>query len=75
MKRWRSIWRPGCSRATATSAVAQQTSKGAAQETTQACDMAMQALYRWMQDFLAIARIALAEQPQRLEQLGVRVAA
>ena len=43
----------------------------AAQETTRARDAALQALNRWMRDFRAIARIALADQPQRLEQLGV----
>jgi len=32
-------------------------------------DAALQALNGWMRDFLAIARIALADQPQRLEQL------
>jgi hypothetical protein len=34
-------------------------------------DAALQALTRWMQDFMAIARIALADQPQRLAQLGL----
>jgi hypothetical protein len=31
----------------------------------------MIALNRWMRDFLANKRIVLAEQPQRLEQLGI----
>jgi len=57
--------------AVAAGAVAQQASKGTAQETTRARDAALAALNRWMRDFLAIARIALADQPQGLEQLGV----
>jgi hypothetical protein len=51
--------------------VTQQHCKGIAQESKQARDAALQALNRWMQDFLAVARIALADQPQRLAQLGV----
>jgi len=42
--------------------VAQQTTKDAAREATRAPDAALQALNRWMRDFLAIARIALADQ-------------
>lgn len=34
--------------------------------TTQAHDVTLLALNHWMCDFLAIARIALADQPQRL---------
>jgi hypothetical protein len=30
----------------------------------------LQALSHWIRDFLAIARIALADPPQRLTQLG-----
>jgi hypothetical protein len=55
------------------SAVAQQTQKGAAQATTQARDVALVALNHWMRDFLAVARIALADHPQRLALLGVAV--
>jgi len=51
--------------------VAQQTTKGAAQAATRARDEALDGLHRWMRDFLAIARIALADQPQRMEQLGI----
>ncbi|HJZ49880.1 MAG TPA: hypothetical protein VKE41_22045 [Roseiflexaceae bacterium] len=57
-----------------TALVAQQTTKDAAQQATQARDAAMQALNRWMRDFVAIARVALASQPQLLEKLGVGVA-
>jgi hypothetical protein len=57
--------------AVATGAVARQTTQSVAQETTRVRDAALQALNRWMRDFLAIARIALADQPQRLAQLGV----
>ena len=41
--------------------VAQQTTKGAAQEATRARDTALESLTRWMRDFLAIARVALAD--------------
>jgi len=61
--------------AVAGGAVARQASTGAAREATQARDAALEALNRWMRDFLAIARIALADQPRRLEQLGQRAAA
>lgn len=49
-----------------TGLVAQQTTKDAAQEATRARDAALNALTRWMRDFLAIMRVALADQPQRL---------
>lgn len=58
----------------AASVVARQQRKGVKQETTQARDAALRALNRWMQDFMAVARVALAEQPQTLEKLGVVVA-
>ncbi len=57
--------------AVAAGAVARQTTQSVAQETTRARDAALQALNHWMRDFRAIARIALADQPQRLAQLGV----
>jgi len=56
--------------AVAAGAVVQQAARGAAQASTHARDAALQALNDWMRDFRAIARIALAEQPQRLAQLG-----
>jgi hypothetical protein len=55
----------------ATGIVTQQSRKGIAKESKQARDAALQALNRWMRDFMAVARIALADQPQRLAQLGV----
>jgi hypothetical protein len=55
--------------------VAQQSRKSIAQETMKARDAALDALNDWMRDFLAIAQIALAEQPQALERLGIIVAA
>jgi hypothetical protein len=54
--------------------VAQQSRKSVSQETLKARDVALEALNDWMRDFLAIARIALAEQPQTLEKLGIIVA-
>jgi hypothetical protein len=56
--------------AVAAGAVARQASRSAAQAGTQARNTALETLNRWMRDFLAIARIALADQPQRLAQLG-----
>jgi hypothetical protein len=53
--------------------VARQSKQGQAQEATRARDAALSALNRWMRDFVAIARVALAEQPQLLERLGVAV--
>lgn len=43
----------------------------AAQDATQNREEALTALERWMRDFVAIARLALEENPQRLEMLGV----
>lgn len=48
-------------RAVATSIVAQQRYKHLAQEAKQARDAALNALDRWMMDFRAVARIALAD--------------
>lgn len=57
--------------AAAAGAVTRHAIRSVAQETTRARDAALQVLTRWMQDFMAIARIALADQPQRLAQLGL----
>ena len=54
--------------------VVQKQRRGAAQETTQVRDAALAALHSWMRDFLAMARIALADQPQQLEKLGIVIA-
>jgi hypothetical protein len=51
--------------------VAQQSSKGSAKEAKLARDAALRSLDRWMLDFIAIARIALAGQPPRLAQIGL----
>jgi hypothetical protein len=45
--------------------------KGAAQDATRARDAALAALDAWMSDFVKIARVALQDRPQLLEQLGV----
>lgn len=44
---------------------------GAVQGATQIRKQAISALDGWMRDFVAIARLALEEQPQRLEMLGL----
>ena len=54
--------------AVAAGAVARQVAQAVAQETSRGAGL--QALNHWMPDFLAIVRIALADQPQRLTQLG-----
>ncbi len=45
--------------------------KGEAQDATQVRDKAFDDLQDWMSDFIAIARIALEDQPQMLEVLGI----
>jgi len=52
-------------------AAAQKRETGEAQQATQARDGALEALDEWMDDFVAIARIALEENPQWLEKMGV----
>jgi len=48
--------------------VVQQTTKDSAQALTKDRDAALAALNRWMRDFRAIARVALADQPRWQEQ-------
>lgn len=57
--------------AVATSLVAHEQRRETKQATTQARDAALLALDRWMRDFTTVARVALAEQPQALDQLVV----
>ncbi|MEL6606343.1 MAG: hypothetical protein AAFP20_24355 [Cyanobacteria bacterium J06614_10] len=44
-----------------------------AQAATQKRDAALDELQDWLSDFLAIAKIALEDDPQKLESLGVFV--
>ncbi len=46
---------------------------GAVQDATQSKAQAITALERWMREFFTIARLALEENPQRLEMLGLAV--
>ena len=50
----------------------QEREKGEAQAATQARNAAIAALNDWLSDFLAVARIALADNSQLLEILGIR---
>ena len=50
---------------------AQEKEKGIAQRKTAQRDAAMDALDTWMSEFRAVARIALAEDPQQLEKLQI----
>lgn len=45
--------------------------KGEAQEATRVRDEAFDDLDEWMDDFIAVCRIALEDQPQYLEMLGI----
>ena len=52
----------------------QERERGDAQTSTKVRDAALDALNEWVGDFIEIARVALAGQPQLLEKLGIRVA-
>jgi predicted RecB family endonuclease len=49
----------------------QEREKGEAQDATKRRDASIDDLDAWMSDFRAIARIALEDQPQQLEKLGI----
>ena len=49
----------------------QEKEKGEAQAATKARDAALDDLQDWLSDYLAIAKVALEEDPQLLEGLGV----
>lgn len=48
-----------------------QNKMGMAQGSTSTRNRAMRELDRWMRDFIAVARIALRNQPQSLERMGI----
>ena len=54
-----------------TANLTQEKEKGDAQAATQQRDEALDALQDWMMDFMAIAKVALEDDPQQLEGLGV----
>jgi hypothetical protein len=49
----------------------QEKEKGEAQAATQTRDQALDALQEWLSDYLAIAKVALEDNPQLLEALGL----
>ena len=49
----------------------QHRERGEAQDATKARDAALDAMMEWVGDFVEIARVALAGQPQLLEKLGI----
>ena len=51
--------------------VAQRRETGEAQEATEQRDTKIAALDRWVQDFRAVAKVALGDRPQLLEKLGI----
>lgn len=57
--------------AVASITVMRQTTQSNAQAATRARDAALQDLNRWMLDFMAVARVVLADHPQWLEQIGL----
>lgn len=51
----------------------QEQRRGTAQELTKQRDAAFQALRAWMDDYLTVAKVALKDQPQLAEKLGILV--
>ncbi len=47
--------------------------KGDAEEATRSRNLSLRALRLWMKEFYGIARVALADKPQLLEVLGIKV--
>lgn len=47
--------------------------KGEAEDATRTRDLSLKALKKWMKDFRAIARVALRDNPQLMESLGIMV--
>ncbi|MGD1863446.1 MAG: hypothetical protein ACFB0D_02720 [Phormidesmis sp.] len=58
-------------KAVETANLAQEKEKGEAQAATQKRDAALDAMQDWLSDYRAIAKVALEEEPQLLEGLGV----
>jgi hypothetical protein len=52
---------------------AQERAQSEAKDATKKRDAAVEALDRWMDDFFAIARVAVRQRPQLREKLGLRV--
>jgi hypothetical protein len=51
----------------------QESAKGAAQQSTEERDAALQALHNWVSQYRQIARVALRDQKQLLESIGIVV--
>lgn len=59
--------------AVATGNATRSQQRGVAQDATRVRNKAITALDKWMSDFRTIARVALKDRPQMLEQLGITV--